>query len=105
MTEPQRRDIQLNSFDQVIADIDVGTGEMFAKTVVVLIHAYVAWELWSGTSRIWLRNSSADPGHYRAGWWHDFNRNSEDGSFYFWVAWGFKALILAVFWMSGIFDF
>lgn len=76
--------------------------EWLIKVVIVAIHAWVLYELYVG--RVWFGvRSSRDPD----GWlprsdWHVFDLKESPG--FFWMAWGFKAGMLAIFWARGLFD-
>lgn len=74
-------------------------GEMRVDLILgLLIHVHVLWELWTGTSRVFLRLSGDTMGWYGRVSLHTFRRDSEDGSGYFWMSWVPKAGLLGVFW-------
>jgi len=73
---------------------------MLERLVLSLISAYLLWELWSGTSRMFLRFHGDDIGAYRGGGLYEFYRNSEDGSGYYWMSWIFKSGMVSLFWIQ-----
>jgi hypothetical protein len=72
---------------------------MMGDLMMTLFVSYLLWELWSGTSRIGLRFKADDIGGVGGGSIHEFYRDAEDGSGYFWISWFVKAGMLGLCWI------